>query len=136
MDFISTGRTNYFKVKDVDAFQKWVTSFGGDFIDKSPKAPELVGLLLNGIPDMKRADAEDDAELVEFDFYGELRDHLQKGQVAVYMESGNEGHRYVQGFAVAITPGKEDVSIATEEIYKRASVAFKIPMKRITQAVY
>jgi len=143
MDYYGTGRTNYFKVKDVEAFKKWVNSFGGQLITKTTRVkgkevetPELVGIIVDGIPDMKRADAEDDAELVEFDFYEELKSHLRNGQVAVYMESGAEGHRYVTGFAVAMCPGKEDVGINIDEIYKLAARKFRVSKTRITDVAY
>jgi len=103
---------------------------------KQVEHPELVGIILeNSVPDMKHNQAEED-ELVEFDFYAELKAHLQKGQVAVYMESGAEGHRYVTGFAVAMCPGKEDVGINIDEIYKLAAKKFRVAGNRITKAAY
>lgn len=144
MDYYGTGRTNYFKVKDVEAFKKWVSSFGGQFITKETRVkgkqiehPELVGIILdNSVPDMKHTSAEEGDELIEFDFYAELKSHLQKGQVAVYMESGAEGHRYVTGFAVAMCPGKEDVGINIDEIYKLAAKSFRVARNRISDVAY
>ena len=140
MDYYGTGRTNYFKVKDVEAFKKWTTSFGGQLItkttSKSVEHPELVGIILDGVPDMKHNPAEEGDELVEFDFYEELKSHLQKGQVAVYMESGAEGHRYVTGMAVAMSPGKEDVTLNINEIYKLAAKSFRVARNKISDASY
>ena len=132
MDYYATGRTNYFKVKDVDKFNNWVTSFGGEVISKDGQT-ELVGIIVNGIPDMKRSE---DSELVEFDFYEELKGHLKKGQVAVYTESGSEGHRYVVGCAVAVCPGKEDVAVNIDSIYDLAAKSFHVRKGRITEAAY
>jgi hypothetical protein len=141
MDYVCTGRTNYFKVKDVDAFQKWVGSFDGQFITKTIRVkgkdiekPNLVGILIDGIPDMKQNPADEGDELVEFDFYKELKGHLKKGQVAIYIESGSEGHRYINGFAVAMCPGKKDLSISIDEIYSLATKKFRVA--GITEATY
>ena len=134
MDYYSTGRTNYFKVKDVEEFQKWVTSFGGQFIESSKKKP-LVGLLLdNGIPDMRHGP---DDELIEFDFWTELKDHLTPEQVAIWMEAGSEGHRYIIGQAIAVMAGtKKEVNICTDSIYELAAKKFKVPVNSISQACY
>jgi hypothetical protein len=142
MNYECTGRTNYFKVKDVDAFQKWVSSFGGQFITKTTRVrgkdvehPNLVGIILDGVPDMKANSDEDEGDdLIAFDFYEELKGHLKKGQVAIYIESGSEGHRYINGFAVAMCPGKKDLSISIDEIYSLATKKFRVA--GITEATY
>jgi len=135
MDYYGTGRTNYFKVKDVEEFKKWITSFGGQFITKA-EHPEFVGIILDSVPDMRRNPAEEGDELIEFDFYEELKSHLQKRQVAVYMESGAEGHRYITGIAVAVCPGKENVVVDIDGIYTLAAKKFRVAEKRITKALY
>ena len=135
-NYYSTCRTNYFKVKDKEAFRNWVVSLcaeGVEFIE-ADKNKDLVGLLFcNGIPDVRNVFG-DNGEGVECDFFEELKSHLRPGQVAVYVEAGAEKHRYVQGFAVALTPGKKAVEVSLDDIYKLAMKKFKV--KGMTRAEY
>jgi len=133
MDYYSTGRTNYFKVKDPAAFKSWAQSFGAEIVTNK-KQPGCYALLFdNGIPDMRQSESTGD-ELVEFDFFEDLKDHLKGNEVAIYMEAGAEGHRYVNGFATAVCPGKKDISISIDQIYDLAEKKFK--NQKITSATY
>ena len=133
MDFNGVGRTNYFRVKDKDAFKKWVELCGLKLIEKGGR----VGLVTdNGYPDSRHDPADPDVERVDFNFFDELRAHLPAGEVAIYMDTGNEGHRYCAGFAVALMAGKSDVCINIDDIYDLAAKKFRVARKRISGCSY
>ncbi len=129
-DYISTGRSNYFRVKDIDAFKALCRLWSVDFIDKKPVCgckPEdiLVGLLANSGFSLYRSadDPENEDNMLEYDFDAflqELAAHLMEEEVAVMMESGYEGMRYVSGFAIAVNSKGEKESIYIEDIYEKA----------------
>ena len=85
-NYESVTRSNYFHVKDEDAFSK----FDGS---------------IYGVPN----GAEDN----DFDlFLSELQKHIAPEDAVILMESGHEKLRYVTGFATVITSGGiETISI-------------------------
>ncbi len=114
MDYISTSRSNYFRVKDAEAFKAWCSIFHAvawpsDYMD-------------------------DDDTLVEVDFTTELAQHLMDTDIAVLMEAGAEGQRYVAAHAFAVNSDGASVSVNIDEIYAKAKTAFGTD-KCITEAV-
>lgn len=129
-DYISTGRSNYFRVKEVDAFKALCNLWSVEFIDKKPVEggqPDdiLVGFLANSGLSLYRSadDPANEDNVLEYDFDAflqELAAHLMEEEVAIMMESGYEGMRYVSGFAIAVNSKGEKESVYTEDIYEKA----------------
>jgi hypothetical protein len=138
-NYTSTARTNYFRVKDVDAFNKWIEQFGGiEVVKKTIGLETGFGMLFDdGVPN-ERWETEKDADGnehdvdVEVDFMEELAEHLADDEVAIFQEAGAENMRYVNGYTIAINNKKEVRSINLDDIYEVA----KQLGKNITKAQY
>lgn len=124
-NYYATGRTNYFAVKDAEAFKAEIDGMKTGLQVVSQKSPEgltLVGLL-----------SEDESGFVwnwndpkteeweEIDWTELFARHLQDDWVAIIMETGAEGLRYVSGIALAFNSkgGTIAIDLATE-ITKRS----------------
>lgn len=110
-----TARTNYFKVKDEEAYKEFLGRFYGleDIVSSEDKDLHCI-IFDESLPD------EDENE-EEVSFLSELSKYLADGWVLVYMESGHEKHRYVTGFATAINNKGETRHISLESIYSLAN---------------
>lgn len=117
-------RSNYFAVKNVEAFTAFCARWGLELIQEREQAEQkgpLVGFLCDseqGIP--TTLVNEDTGFDDDVDFIGELSQQLADGAVAVVMEAGYEKMRYLAGYAVAVNAAGEQVSINLHEIYDRA----------------
>ena len=129
-------RSNYFKVKDKEAFQKFLDRFVGA-VELIEDDKGRVGFLApEGIPsEWPVTDADGMEESVEVDFLAELAKHLARHEVAVIVGNGYEKMRYLTGFAVAVNGKDERRSVNIESIYELAKKLTKQP-KRITRAEY
>jgi hypothetical protein len=122
-NYYATARSNYFKVKDIPAFELWCAAVGLEVIRAGGENdPELVGFLDRnpdggGFPSSRYGD---DDELIEIDLAQELAAHLQDGWVAVLMEAGAEKHRYIIGWALAVNSKGEHEEIGLGAIYELA----------------
>jgi hypothetical protein len=123
--YFSTARTNYFRVKDVDAFNKWIEQFSG-LETIVQEAQGTVGILFDdGVPN-ERWETEKDADGnehdvdVEVDFMEELALHLADNEVAILQESGAEKLRYVNGYSIAVNNKGERREISINNIYDLA----------------
>lgn len=115
-NYVPTARTNYFKVRDPEAFTAWVGQYSGVRVVPDDEDESLRALLFEqGLP-TQLAEEEDDGH----DFLGELAEHLPDGWVAVYEEVGYEKMRYLVGYAMAINNKGETKEISISEIYERA----------------
>lgn len=129
-NYYASTRSNYFRVKDEEAFKKWA-----DHLDltifRSVSSPGMVGIHANngdcnGWPNF---DYTDD---VEIDIAEDLSKHLEDGQVAVLMETGAEKLRYLVGCATAVHSSGRLVQVHLGQIYEKALEAF--PGATITEA--
>ena len=122
-NYYGTTRTNYFRVKDADAFNKWIEQFSGIEIIKKDGT---VGLLFDdGMPTIrwvtqKEENGDEKDVEVEIDFMDELAEHLADDEVAVLQEAGAEKMRYINGYAIAINNKKETKQINLDDIYALA----------------
>ena len=129
-NFNGTARSNYFKVKDVEAFKAWVETI-----------PDLVCWEREGLYAIRSEDFDTgcwpstryDDEDEDLNLTGELAEHLAEGEVAVLMEAGAEKLRYISGWAVAVNHKGEEVSISLYNIYDLAEKTFGV---RPTDASY
>jgi hypothetical protein len=138
-NYTSTARTNYFRVKDVDAFNKWIEQFGGiEVVKKTIGLETGFGMLFDdGMPTVRweidlDADGNEQEGDVDIDFMDELAEHLADDEVAIFQEAGAENMRYVNGHTIAINNKKEVRSINLDDIYEVA----KQLGKNITKAQY
>jgi hypothetical protein len=121
--YTSSARTNYFRVKDVNAFNKWIKQFSGlETIVQERQG--TVGILFDdGVPTYRWGTIEGDEidfNEVEIDFMEELALHLADEEVAVLQEVGAENLRFVNGYAVAVNNKGERRDISLENIYDLA----------------
>lgn len=125
-NWYGTARSNYFKVKDADAFKAWVDSL-----------PDCVLIERNGLygfysqcPDsggfpIQRYDDETE-DYVDIELAEELAGHLMEGEVAVLMEAGAEKVRYISGWALAIASDGRTARVDLGDIYEKAQAEFGV----------
>ena len=124
-NYVAFVRSNYFKVKDLTAFEQFCEKWDLRLISDEEKCPEespLYGFLVEcseaGIPSIYYDTEKED--YVDGDFLGELSNHLVDGWVAIVMEVGYEKMRYLIGFAVAINEAGERFQVSLGDIYDKA----------------
>jgi hypothetical protein len=123
MNYTSTARSNYFRVKDEAAFRLWAQQRhlyvsqaqveGQPLFMIEPMSDE------NGWPSYwydREADEEHDCDIPE-----ELAAFLDAGDVGVLLEVGNEGSRYVAGTAVAVNAQGGQRRVSLDDIYEKAA---------------
>jgi len=126
MNYIGSTRSNYFAVKDPEAFKAFLQQFGDlELIEGEADKKGLFGFLVGGdsgcLPSSKRAPgAEGDVEDVDVDFIAELAPHLADGHVGVVIEIGYEGMRFLGGYASAFNNQGETKQISLDDIYETA----------------
>ena len=108
-----TGRTNYFHVKDEEAFRKLVerivSECGIELFEKNdPEGEKLFGFgsygSLYGI--CKDSEEDDDEYDEEEVLYQKLQSCVAEDDAVIILTAGNEHLRYVTGDAVCITHDK------------------------------
>ena len=121
-NYYASSRTNYFLVKDVEAFTNEVESLSQlTIITKVIDEVTFVGLLSEdedgGFPWSLIDDQGDTGEIEWGDLFAK---HLQDDSVAILIEAGAEKLRYISGYAVAYNNKKETRVIDLSDIYKLA----------------
>lgn len=119
-NYYGAARTNYFRVKDPEAFEAWASKYQVEVIKN---ADGLFGLL-SDCPDSgswpsSYFDEEKD-DYVEIDIMQEVSAMLEDGEVAIFMETGAEKLRYLVGYAVAVNNRGETETISLQDIYSKA----------------
>jgi len=120
-NYYASCRTNYFKVKDAEAFKAEMDKIPGvEVCNESDNTFCLLGDDPDGAgwPTWIWSDLEEDH--VEVDLMAEVADHLADGEVAIFMEAGAEKLRYICGLAVAVNNKHEYRRIALNDIYQLA----------------
>jgi len=116
--YMEMARSNYFKVKDKDAFKVFLDHFSS--VDLIEDEQGRVGFLAHdGLPLDLIVD-EDTGEDDHIDFVGELSSHLADGEVAVVQVIGWEKMRYLNAYATAINNKQEQVNVDISDIYPLA----------------
>lgn len=110
-------RTNYFLVKDAEAFKQEISKYPVEVITQQKD-----GFTLHGFMD---ADLDGGGNIEN---YGEDADwgeffarHLADEWVAIIMSSGAEKYRYINGYATAYNNKGEEMFISLEDIYTLAT---------------
>jgi hypothetical protein len=122
-NYTASFRSNYFAVKDAEQFNQFCDEFKLEMITKSEGGGTLHGFLNKGneagLP-LTRLNQES-GEWEGVDFIALLAEHLVSGYVAVVMEVGSEGLRYLIGEAYAVNSEGQNISLTLDEIYQRAA---------------
>jgi len=120
-NYYATARSNYFKVKDADAFKAWCLRSSLEVLEGNENLYAIASADPDGGGWPCQRDDEPGNELEEFDLVDELAGHLAGNCVAILMESGAEKLRYVIGVAIAVNAKGESIQIELEDIYDRAA---------------
>lgn len=145
-NYYGVGRTNYFRVKDLDAFIEELKPIRGlnlqvreDLRVKDDPCPETGKpwvMLMDDNPDgggwCPYYDQDGDEADYDVDLEEVIANHLIDGDVAIIMETGHEKYRYLIGWASAVNSKGESVRINLDDIYKAAETLGSI----ITRAQY
>ena len=120
-NYYETARSNYFLVKDVDAFK---AELKGSGLDVQSVEDDLNRVAL--FADMEQTGAffefydNDNFESIELDWEGIFNRHLVDNQVAIIMGAGAEKLRYINGWAEAYNNKGEKRVINLGSIYDLA----------------
>lgn len=141
-NYYATTRSNYFRVKNTNAFEDWCSERSLENWDKEIDGETYHAISADtadcgGWPSSALQEIEDGVEEhVEIDFAAELADHLDPRDVAIIFEVGHEKLRYVSGYATAIRSDGQTHHLSLHDIYDQAREAFKDPALQITEACY
>ncbi len=119
-NYYESARSNYFFVKDIEAFKSELNGSGLEISTKKSGDLTQVCLLAdmeNGFPFEKYDDNYDSTELDWADIF---KRHLVDNQVAIIMGAGAEKLRYISGWAIAYNNKGESKSINLDDIYDLA----------------
>lgn len=125
-NFYGTARSNYFQVKDADAFEAWAAGLD---VTVMTNVDGKFGIFAANTDDgcfpsvYAPEDVDEDYPL---GIAEELAKHLADGEVCVLMEAGAEKHRYITAWAVAFDNTGKQVSVHLSDIYEKAHEAFGV----------
>ena len=133
-NYVATARSNYFKVKDPEAFESWVANCPNVGLISEDDGTFAV---YSDDPDSGswpnyRFD-EETGDYEEFDIFAEIAEFLIDGEIAVFMEVGAEKLRYCNGYAIAVHSNGEYETLNLDRIYDFAEQRWG---KRPTVAEY
>ena len=117
-NYYGKGRTNAFRVKDVDAFVAAAAPFG----QVHAEADDRVIVLANG--EAGDFTAYDEASDTEMDLRDILADHLRDGEIAILMSVGSQKHQYLLGWAAAVHSSGETIRLQLTDIYREINETF------------
>lgn len=112
-NYMSTTRTNYFRVKDPEAFRTFMATVEGTegsvelWEEKDNNGNLVFGFgtygSLSGICDVGEAGTDVTSEPDYEEFINGLQDHVAEDDAVIILEAGNEKLRYVVGSATIVT---------------------------------
>ena len=134
-NYIGQGRSNYFVVKDADAFRAEFEQYGVEIIERAVDGETLYGFMDNdgdggGLSWSRYNEETEDFE--DIDYLDAVSKHLAEGEVCIIIESGSEKYRYLNGVAYAVNSKGERKVVSLTDIYEQA----KELGSNITQAQY
>lgn len=137
-NYYGAGRTNAFRVKDVAALKGALESADVEVVEEGPGT--AVVLLVND-PDgggyWGTAIFDDDGECVDELFVPDMiAEHLDDGQVAVFVHAGAEKLCYITGYSIAVHSSGQQVRVELDDIYALAARSFDVDSSQIGEAVY
>lgn len=121
-DWTGTARSNYFRVKDPEAFKAAMERYEVRVLERQhPGSGEVYYGLVSETGGWQSYDYETEEDIVLWKIVSE---HLVDGDVAVFVEAGAEKARYVTGHAVAFDATGRNVRVDLNDIYAKAEEAF------------
>lgn len=129
-------RTNYVRVKDVDALKSALEPFEVK-VHMHPQATDFVmfeGETEDG--DFPTVNWDDDDEELDFSFEQHVVPHLCEGQVLLTHVIGSEKLRYLNGYASAYAWDGRVERLSISDIHKIAAEKFGLDPRSIAQPTY
>ncbi len=123
-DWTGTARSNYFRVKDPEAFKAAMEPYEVRVLERRhPGSGEMYYGLVSetDFGGWQSYDYETEEDIALWKIVSE---HLAFGDVAVFVEAGAERARYVTGYAIAFDATGRDVRVDLDDIYAKAEEAF------------
>lgn len=127
-NYTGAGRSNYFKVKDEEAFLKWAEAICLEVWKGSDYHKDMYAFCGDheaGLLPSSRTN-DDGTILEDVDLFAELAEHLADGQVAVFIHAGHEKLRVVGGYATAVNSKGELLNLDLSEIYDLVHIKWGI----------
>ena len=129
MNYNERSRTNYFKVKNQEALEKFADTIGAEL---NWEGDRVAMYMQEGIP--PTVEDEETGDDVEVDFFTEVCKFLADGEILILQGSGYEGMRALTGWATACDNTGKLVQVNIDDIYAKAARAFCVKEEDITQA--
>jgi hypothetical protein len=123
-NYYGTARSNYFLVKDPEAFTTEMSKYPVTVITKDVDGVTLYGFLDaddDGGADIWAYYEHEESDIEDLNWEEVFKRHLADDWVAVIMECGAEKHRYLGGFAGAYNNKGETKTITLGDIYGLAT---------------
>jgi hypothetical protein len=114
-NYYGVGRTNFFQVKDPNAFEAEMKKYG-----LRVKLDDDFAMLISENEGGFEWSYQDDETDLDIDYSDVFRRHLVDGAVAVIMEVGNEKLNYLGGYAVAYNNKGESREVSISDIFTLA----------------
>lgn len=119
-NYYGSARSNYFVVKDEEAFLLDMEKIPGIIIERGKVDASFCVLGDDGDGAGWPSGGYDEDNDVEFeiDIVESVYPHLADDEVAIFMECGAEKLRYVSGYSIAVNNKGETETISLDEIYE------------------
>jgi len=133
-NFYATARSNYFTVKDLNAFREALEPVSIEIRERENGTVMIHPYSCSdygGWPGPDYYDEQRDED-VPFDVIDVIQEHITDNECAVLIQVGNEKLRYIEGIAWAITSNDVE-TISLDDIYELAS---KMVTSDVTRAEY
>ena len=117
-NYQGTFRSNYFGVKDVEAFQQFCEKHNLEFIEKNSQCGFLMHPDTEGGFSTTGWDSENEEET---DILADIAEHLAADQVAIVMEVGQEKMRYLVGHAWLVNAEGEEKFLSLADLALEAA---------------
>jgi len=130
-DWTGHARSNYFRVKDVDAFTTFINNVPGIAFWTKDNDSTNFAIFADvtdhgGWPDTRDIEGQDDNCYDMGSLADDLVQHLAENEVAILMEIGNERLRYFTFRSTAVTWDGRRIDLDSDEIYDRVVNEFNI----------
>ena len=117
-NYQGTFRSNYFGVKDVEAFRQFCKTHNLEFIENASQCGFLMHPDTEGGFSISGWDSEAEEET---DILAEIAEHLATDQVAIVMEVGQEKLRYLVGHAWLVNADGEQKFLSLADLALEAA---------------
>lgn len=122
-NYYGTTRSNYFLVKDAEAFKAEMENLPVEVITSKIGNETGYGIMDNDADGggLSWVTLDEDGEAIDLDWIEVLSKHLRDGQVCVLMETGAEKYRLLNGYAFAFNNKGEERTVRLTNIYDLAA---------------